>query len=73
MKPHKAFVDLFYLRELVYSDGLVILDDCNCPSVQARSIVSKWKRDGGRADAIVHPLFAFRLPYPSTESFKWFW
>ncbi len=37
---HNVFVDLFYLRELVRPGGLMILDDCNYPSVATASFES---------------------------------
>jgi len=46
---HNVFVDLFYLRELVRPNGLVILDDCNYPSQwPPRSGTAKSIPDGNR-------------------------
>jgi predicted O-methyltransferase YrrM len=65
---HNVFADLFYLRELVRPGGLVILDDCNFPSVA--TAVSYFEVNTGWAqEPIAAPtrLRAFRLPDPRTE------
>ena len=62
------FVDLFYLRELVRPDGLMILDDCNYPSVATAvryfEVNTGWKNE---PIAGMTRLRAFRLPDPRTE------
>jgi predicted O-methyltransferase YrrM len=65
---HNVFVDLFYLREMVRPGGLVILDDCEWPSVATAvryfEVNTAWK---------LHPLEtttrlrAYRLPDPRHE------
>jgi cephalosporin hydroxylase len=72
---HNVFVDLFYLRDLVRPGGLVVLDDCNLPSVATAAryfeVNAGWMAMpmGGNSR-----LGAFRLPTPrfepSFESFK---
>jgi len=65
---HNVFVDLFYLRELIRPGGLVILDDCNYPSVATATryfeVNTEWTPEpiGG-----VTRLRAFRMPNPRTE------
>ena len=72
---HNVFVDLFYLRELVRPSGLVILDDCNYPSV-ATAVRYFQVNTGWEPELIPMPtrLRAFRLPdrrtEPNFESFK---
>lgn len=71
---HNVFVDLFYLRELVRPGGLVILDDCNYPSVATAARYFEVNT-GWEPEPIASPtrLRAFRLPKPRTEpSFKSF-
>jgi predicted O-methyltransferase YrrM len=65
---HNVFVDLFYLRELVRPGGLVILDDCNYPSV-ATAVRYFEVNTGWEPEPIARPtrLRAFRLPDPRTE------
>ena len=65
---HNVFVDLYFLRELVRPGGLVILDDCQWPSVAtaARYFEANtgWQRhDIGRPTR----LHALRLPDPPVE------
>jgi predicted O-methyltransferase YrrM len=65
---HNVFVDLYYLRELVRPGGLVVLDDCEWPSVA--TAVRYFELNGGwRAETILAPtrLRAFRLPDPRVE------
>jgi predicted O-methyltransferase YrrM len=72
---HNVFVDLYFLRELVRPGGLVILDDCQWPSVATAvhyfKVNAEWQ-----ALTIGRPtrLRAFGLPdprmEPSFESFK---
>jgi predicted O-methyltransferase YrrM len=72
---HNVFVDLFYLRELVRPGGLIILDDCNYPSV-ATAVSYFEVNTGWTPEPIARPtrLRAFRLPgfrtEPSFESFR---
>jgi len=65
---HNVFVDLFYLRELVRPGGLMILDDCNYPSVATAvryfEVHTGWKNE---PIAGTTRLRAFRLPDPRTE------
>ena len=65
---HNVFVDLFYLRELVRPNGLVILDDCSYPSV-ATAVRYFQVNTGWAPEPIPAPtrLRAFRLPNPRTE------
>jgi predicted O-methyltransferase YrrM len=65
---HNVFVDLFYLRELVRPGGLVILDDCNFPSV-ATAVRYFEVNTGWEPEPIARPtrLRAFRLPNTRTE------
>src|SRR6266496_1178360 len=62
---HNVFVDLFYLRELVRPGGLVILDDCEWPSV-ATAVRYFETTTGWQRVALTQPtrLRAFRLPDP---------
>src|SRR5262249_45302245 len=65
---HNVFVDLFYLRELVRPGGLVILDDCDYPSVATAAryfkVNTRWE-----PEPIAWPtrLRAFRRQVPGTE------
>ena len=60
---HNVFVDLHFLREIVRPGGLVILDDCDWPSVAAtvryfeRNM--RWQPEPFVVDT---RLRAFRLP-----------
>ncbi len=65
---HNVFVDLYFLRELVRPGGLVVLDDCQWPSV-ATAVRYFEVNTGWRPEAIGHPtrLRAFRLPDPRVE------
>jgi len=72
---HNVFVDLTFLRELVRPGGLIILDDCQWPSVA--TAVRYFEVNGGwRPEAIDQTtrLRAYRLPdpriEPSFESFE---
>jgi predicted O-methyltransferase YrrM len=72
---HNVFVDLFYLRELVRPDGLVILDDYSYPSVA--TAVRYFEANTGWQTQLMSTttrLRGFRLPKdrtePSFESFK---
>ena len=74
---HNVFVDLYFLRELVRPGGLIVLDDCQWPSV-ATAVRYYEVNTGWRSEAINQPtrLRAFRLPdppvEPTFESFKSF-
>ena len=66
---HSVFLDLAFLREIVEPDGLLILDDCQWPSVAMAvryfEVNAGWSREsigdaGGR-------LRAYRLPDPPVE------
>jgi predicted O-methyltransferase YrrM len=65
---HNVFTDLFYLRELVRPGGLVILDDCDYPSV-ATAVRYFEVNTGWAPEPIARPtrLRAFRLPATRTE------
>jgi predicted O-methyltransferase YrrM len=65
---HNVFVDLYFLRELVRPGGLVVLDDCQWPSVAAA--VHYFEVNAGwRAEPVPEAtrLRAFRLPDPFYE------
>ena len=72
---HNVFVDLYFLRELVRPGGLVILDDCDWPSVATAAhyyeVNAGW---APAAPALAGRLRSFRLPDPpvdpSFEDFK---
>lgn len=65
---HNVFVDLYFLRELVRPGGLVVVDDCQWPSVATAvryfEINAGWQphQVGDRTR-----LRAFRLPDPQIE------
>jgi predicted O-methyltransferase YrrM len=65
---HNVFVDLAFLREIVRPGGLVILDDCQWPSVATAvryfEINAGW--EPRPLDAPTR-LRAFRLPHPPCE------
>jgi predicted O-methyltransferase YrrM len=65
---HNVFVDLFYLRELVRPGGLIILDDCNWPSVATVAhyfeINTGWQREPVGGETRIR---AYRLPPDSIE------
>jgi hypothetical protein len=65
---HNVFVDLAFLRELVRPGGLVILDDCDWPSV-ATAVRYFEVNTGWRPEPIERDtrLRAFRLPDPRVE------
>jgi predicted O-methyltransferase YrrM len=71
---HDVFVDLFFLRKVVRSNGLIILDDCSWPSVATAvryfEVNTGWQRQPIEADT---RLRAYRLPTPEVEpSFEQF-
>jgi len=72
---HNVFVDLYFLSELVRPGGLVVLDDCQWPSVA--TAVRYFELNAGWGSQVISQptrLRAFRLPNPrieaSFESFK---
>jgi predicted O-methyltransferase YrrM len=74
---HNVFVDLFFLRDIVVPGGLVVLDDCEWPSV-ATAVGYFELNTGWRPQPIdrTSRLRAYRLPdprvEPTFESFKAF-
>ena len=60
---HNVFVDLVFLGELVHSGGLIVLDDCNWPSVATAvhyfETNAGWRREPTKAET---RLRAYRLP-----------
>jgi predicted O-methyltransferase YrrM len=72
---HNVFVDLYFLRELVRPGGLIVLDDCQWPSV-ATAVRYFEVNTGWRSEVFSKPtrLRAFRVPdsraEPTFESFK---
>lgn len=65
---HNVFVDLYFLRELVRPGGLIVLDDCQWPSV-ATAVRYFEINTGWQSQPISYPtrLRAFRLPDPPME------
>jgi predicted O-methyltransferase YrrM len=65
---HNVFVDLFFLRELVRPGGLMVLDDCQWPSV-ATAVRYFEVNTGWQPQPINGPtrLRAYRLPDPPFE------
>ncbi len=65
---HNVFVDLAFLRELVRPAGLVVLDDCDWPSV-ATAVRYFERNTGWQRQPIDRPtrLRVFRLPDPPVE------
>lgn len=74
---HNVFVDLYFLRELVRPGGLIVLDDCQWPSI-ATAVRYFEVNTGWQPETIDQPtrLRAFRLPdarvEPSFGDFKSF-
>jgi len=66
---HNVFVDLYYLQEIVRPGGLVIVDDCDWPSV-ATAVHYFVLNAGWRVEPTGRPprLEAHRLPEPRHES-----
>lgn len=65
---HNVFVDLYFLRELVRPGGLVILDDCDWPSVA--TAVHYYEVNAGwtlEAHGLPSRIRSFRLPDPRVE------
>ena len=72
---HNVFVDLCFLREIVRPGGLIVLDDCDWPSVA--TAVRYFELNTGWTPQPIGPptrLRAFRLPSllsePRFEAFK---
>jgi len=65
---HNVFVDLYFLREMVRPGGVIVLDDCQWPSV-ATAVRYFEVNAGWQACAITQPtrLRAFRVPDPRLE------
>jgi predicted O-methyltransferase YrrM len=65
---HNVFVDLYFLREIVRPGGLMVLDDCDWPSV-ATAVRYFELNTGWTPHPIGAPtrLRAFRLPSPRFE------
>jgi hypothetical protein len=65
---HNVFVDLVYLREIVRPGGLIVLDDCEWPSV-ATAVRYFELNTGWRRQPLGAPtrLRAYRLPDPPVE------
>ena len=65
---HNVFVDLYFLRELVRPGGLIVLDDCQWPSV-ATAVRYFEVNPGWQPQPIDRPtrLRAYRLPDPRIE------
>ncbi|MBV9322443.1 MAG: class I SAM-dependent methyltransferase [Chloroflexi bacterium] len=65
---HNVFVDLCFLREIVRPGGLIVLDDCDWPSV-ATAVRYFELNAGWTPQPIGRPtrLRAFRLPSPRFE------
>jgi predicted O-methyltransferase YrrM len=65
---HNVFVDLVFLRELVRPGGLIILDDCEWPSVATAvryfELNTGWRREAIETSS---RLRAYRLPDPRLE------
>lgn len=66
---HNVFVDLAYLSDLVRPGGVVIMDDCDLPSV-ATAVRYFELNVGWTAESIAWPtrLRAFRIPDPKPAS-----
>jgi predicted O-methyltransferase YrrM len=65
---HNVFVDLVLLRSLVRPGGLVVLDDCDLPSVA--TALSYFERNTGWVREAIPSdtrLRAYRLPDPPVE------
>ena len=65
---HNVFVDLHFLRQLVRPGGLIVLDDCQWPSV-ATAVRYFEVNTAWQSQPISQPtrLRAFRLPDPPVE------
>jgi hypothetical protein len=64
-----VFVDLYFLRQLVRPGGLIVLDDCDWPSVATAvryfEVNTGWRRERLGSDTRV---CAYRLPDPPVEA-----
>jgi predicted O-methyltransferase YrrM len=75
---HNVFVDLYFLQELVRPGGLIVVDDCQWPSVLTAvryfEVNAGWQQQPVSAPT---RLRAFRLPRfrveASFEAFRPFW
>lgn len=65
---HNVFVDLYFLRDLVRPGGLIVLDDCQWPSV-ATAVRYFEVNAGWQPQTLPHPtrLRAYRSPDPRVE------
>jgi len=65
---HNVFVDLYFLREVVRPGGVIVVDDCEWPSV-ATAVRYFELNAGWQAEPVGLPprLRAFRLPDPRVE------
>jgi len=66
---HNVFVDLYFIGELVRPSGLVILDDCQWPSVA--TAVRYFELNVGWQPVTILAstrLSAYRLPEPRVDS-----
>jgi predicted O-methyltransferase YrrM len=65
---HNVFVDLYFLRELVRPGGLIVLDDCQWPSVATAAryfeLNTRWQPE---PIGVPSRLTAYRLPEPRVE------
>ena len=65
---HNVFVDLYFLDELVRPGGLIVLDDCDWPSVATAvryfEFNTGWQRERLETET---RLRAYRLPDPKVE------
>src|SRR6185503_21357363 len=61
---HNVFVDLFFLRELVRPGGLVVLDDCDWPSVATAVRYFEPNAAWQVEPLLATRLRAYRLPDP---------
>jgi predicted O-methyltransferase YrrM len=65
---HNVFVDLYFLRELVRPGGLIVLDDCQWPSVATAVAYFELNTGWQRQEIDVETrLRAYRLPDPRVE------
>jgi predicted O-methyltransferase YrrM len=65
---HNVFVDLYFLREIVKPGGLVVLDDCNLPSVGTAVRYFELNTGWRMVDITERTrLRAYRLPDPPEE------
>ncbi len=65
---HRVFVDLAYLHEIVRPGGLIVLDDCQWPSVATAA--RYFEVNTGWEPVVLHTqtrLRAFRVPDPRAE------